>query len=202
MKYAYHLKTLSAITGVLIFFPGADLFAFGRGGGASRCSAGAYGSVHQSAYHSASASGGEAGYSREATGSGGKTLSSTGSETHGGGEASYNREVSGSGGKSADVSGSATYGGGQASASREATTSGGKSASSSGSATYGGGQASASREATGPNGGTAYSHGSAHYAGGQVNATHAAGVTGSQGYSAVHVGSTVTTLPAGGSTVA
>jgi len=80
MRYTYHLRTLSAITGVLIFLPGAEVFA-GRGG-ASRCSSGAYGSVHQSAYHSTSASGGEAGYSREATGAGGKTLSSTGSETH------------------------------------------------------------------------------------------------------------------------
>src|SRR6185436_3485684 len=100
MKYAYHLKTLSAITGVLIFFSSADLFARGRyGGGASRCSAGAYGSVHQSAYHASAGGAGEAGYSREATGYGGRTLSSTGSETHGGGEASYNREVSGSGGR-------------------------------------------------------------------------------------------------------
>jgi hypothetical protein len=90
MRYAYQLKTLSAITGVLIFFPSAEVFAF-RGGGASRCSAGAYGSVHQSAYHSSAGGAGEAGYSREATGADGRSLSSTGTETHGDGEATHVR---------------------------------------------------------------------------------------------------------------
>jgi hypothetical protein len=95
----------------------------------------------------------------------------------GDGQVSYDRQATGPEGRTASRSGDATRGDGQVSWNREATGPGGKSAEGSGDATAGDGQVSVNRQATGPNGGTVSSR------------------------DPLRVGSRVTTLPAGYSTV-
>ncbi len=196
MKQTRHLATRLGIACALVFICGVEARAAGRYAGcSSRCASGSYGSVRQATYNarpaprtygysSASVGDGQASYSREATRS---EASRSGSATYGDGQASWSREVTTAGGKSADISGSATYGDGQASVTREATGSGGKTASRSGSATYGDGHASVTREVTGSGGQTASR---------ETTVMRSYGTHG-----VVRVGTCVTTLPAGHTTV-
>jgi len=169
-------RALFAAVGLTMLIFTVDAFARGgrggRGGGYSRGRAGNYGTVRRST-------------------------------TAGGGQANYHREVTGSRGRSANSSGSATRGDGQADWNREVTTSGGRSADVSGSATYGDGRVNYEREVSGSRGGTASTKGRATYDDGQVNRQRTTVVEGAGGASrTVRVGSTVTTLPAGYTTVA
>jgi hypothetical protein len=139
------------------------------GGGRSFARSESYGSVRQST-DQFNANNGQSDWNRSATGLNGNTFNNSGTANFDNGQANWNQELNGPNDNSINASGDANFDDGQL---------------------------NVNRDASGPEGGIAESSGSAQWNDGQVNAARATTINTPNGgsYSAVRVGSRVTTLP-------